>query len=285
MSGAELIAELFNDCSLLDSSQLCGYKQRQYTPKNKNEKHTFLLSSAAGCSEVRLAHIRLNGYPFLEPKEEFGHSSLAVDVMRPRRSDPALAVLTQDGMTVGEVERQEGVVSASQVFFTEHPPPPQPDDAPPPLRLRGIVDLSPFTVTDHTPMDITVDIFRKMGLRQCLVTHNGFRPPDLIKVIKSAALFNRPAPPRSSAGSRAAGPPGLPRGVLHVASSPWSKAAAPWFWFTSDIGKYLSQLMRTQWGGGTEATPLSSAGPPLGFVAFSRFCSRSPVAILTNRVV
>ena len=27
MSGAELIAELFNDCSLLDSSQLCGYKQ------------------------------------------------------------------------------------------------------------------------------------------------------------------------------------------------------------------------------------------------------------------
>lgn len=50
------------------------------------------------------AHIRLNGYPFLEPKEEFEHSSLAVDVMRPRRSDPALAVLTQEGMTVGEVE-------------------------------------------------------------------------------------------------------------------------------------------------------------------------------------
>lgn len=52
------------------------------------------------------AHIRLNGYPFLEPKEEFEHSSLAVDVMRPRRSDPALAVLTQEGMTVGEVEVQ-----------------------------------------------------------------------------------------------------------------------------------------------------------------------------------
>lgn len=53
---------------------------------------------------VLQAHIRLNGYPFLEPKEEFEHSSLAVDVMRPRRGDPALAVLTQDGMTVGEVE-------------------------------------------------------------------------------------------------------------------------------------------------------------------------------------
>lgn len=32
MSGAELISELFNDCSLLDSSQLCGYKQVQPSP-------------------------------------------------------------------------------------------------------------------------------------------------------------------------------------------------------------------------------------------------------------
>ena len=69
-------------------------------------------------------------------------------------------------------KRQEGVVSASTVVFTEHAPA-QAADAPPPLRLRGIMDLSPFTVTDHTPMDITVDIFRKLGLRQCLVTHNG----------------------------------------------------------------------------------------------------------------
>uniref|UniRef100_A0A665U6Q3 Chloride channel protein n=1 Tax=Echeneis naucrates TaxID=173247 RepID=A0A665U6Q3_ECHNA len=156
------------------------------------------VADAFGREGIYEAHIRLNGYPFLEPKEEFEHSSLAVDVMRPRRSDPALAVLTQEGMTVGEVEalvesthysgfpvvvgtfvfiyngrkRQEGVVSSSQVVFTEHTPSQAPD-APPPLRLRGIMDLSPFTVTDHTPMDITVDIFRKLGLRQCLVTHNG----------------------------------------------------------------------------------------------------------------
>lgn len=50
------------------------------------------------------ALIRLKGYPFLEPKEEIEHSSLAKDVMRPRKSDPALAVLTQDGMTLGQVE-------------------------------------------------------------------------------------------------------------------------------------------------------------------------------------
>uniref|UniRef100_A0A7N6A1D1 Chloride channel protein n=1 Tax=Anabas testudineus TaxID=64144 RepID=A0A7N6A1D1_ANATE len=330
MSGAELISELFNDCSLLDSSQLCGYKQVTDRPAGENlytalwqlalalifkmlitvitfgmkvPSGLFIPSMAVGAIAGRLlgvgmeqlayyhhdwvifkgwcsqgadcitpglyamvgaaaclggvtrmtvslvvimfeltggleyivplmaatmtskwvadafgregiyeAHIRLNGYPFLEPKEEFEHSSLAVDVMRPRRSDPALAVLTQDGMTVGEVEtlvesthysgfpvvvsqesqrlvgfvfrrdllisidnarkRQEGIVSTSQVFFSEHAPS-QPPDAPPPLRLRGIMDLSPFTVTDHTPMDITVDIFRKLGLRQCLVTHNG----------------------------------------------------------------------------------------------------------------
>ncbi|CAB1428764.1 unnamed protein product [Pleuronectes platessa] len=171
------------------------------------------VADAFGREGIYEAHIRLNGYPFLEAKEEFDHSSLAVDVMRPRRSDPALAMLTQEGMTVGEVEalvesthysgfpvvvsqesqrlvgfvlrrdllisidnarkRQEGVVSASHVVFTEHAPPQAEDGPAPPLRLRGILDLSPFTVTDHTPMDITVDIFRKLGLRQCLVTHNG----------------------------------------------------------------------------------------------------------------
>lgn len=69
-------------------------------------------------------------------------------------------------------KRQDGIVSASLVVFSEHPPAQAPDSLPL-LRLRGIMDLSPFTVTDHTPMDITVDIFRKLGLRQCLVTHNG----------------------------------------------------------------------------------------------------------------
>ncbi|CAL8241388.1 unnamed protein product [Merluccius merluccius] len=170
------------------------------------------VADAFGREGIYEAHIRLNGYPFLEAKEEFEHKSLAVDVMRPRRADPALAVLTQEGMTVAEAEslvestrysgfpvvvsqesqrlvgfvlrrdllisldnarqRQEGVVSSSQVLFTEHAPA-QAAEAPPPVRLRSILDLSPFTVTDHTAMNITVDIFRKLGLRQCLVTHNG----------------------------------------------------------------------------------------------------------------
>uniref|UniRef100_A0A671N609 Chloride channel protein n=1 Tax=Sinocyclocheilus anshuiensis TaxID=1608454 RepID=A0A671N609_9TELE len=170
------------------------------------------VADALGREGIYEAHIRLNGYPFLEPKEEFSHKTLAMDVMRPRRSDPPLSVIMQDGMSVEEVEsliaetsysgfpvvvshesqrlvgfvqrrdlvisienarqHQEGVVSASRIFFTEYTPP-QPPNSPPPLKLRGIMDLSPFTVTDHTAMDIVVDIFRKLGLRQCLVTHNG----------------------------------------------------------------------------------------------------------------
>ncbi|XP_051553661.1 H(+)/Cl(-) exchange transporter 5-like [Myxocyprinus asiaticus] len=170
------------------------------------------VSDALGRESIYEAHIRLNGYPFLEPKEEFRHKTLAMDVMRPRRSDPPLSVLTQSGMTVEEVERviadttysgfpvtishqsqrlvgfvlrrdlvislenacrhQEGVVSVSTILFTESTPPSTPN-APPAVNLRSILDLSPSTITVHTPMEIVVDIFRKLGLRQCLVTQNG----------------------------------------------------------------------------------------------------------------
>lgn len=33
--------------------------------------------------------------------------------------------------------------------------------------------MAPITVTDQTPMETVVDMFRKLGLRQTLVTHNG----------------------------------------------------------------------------------------------------------------
>ncbi|XP_066496371.1 H(+)/Cl(-) exchange transporter 5 [Tiliqua scincoides] len=170
------------------------------------------VADAIGREGIYDAHIRLNGYPFLEAKEEFSHKTLAMDVMRPRRSDPALTVLTQDSMTVEDAEaivsettysgypvvvsresqrlvgfvlrrdlvisienarkKQDGIVSSSVIYFTDHSPP-LPPSSPSSLKLRSILDLSPFTVTDQTPMEIVVDIFRKLGLRQCLVTHNG----------------------------------------------------------------------------------------------------------------
>ncbi|XP_068103795.1 H(+)/Cl(-) exchange transporter 5-like isoform X1 [Hyperolius riggenbachi] len=170
------------------------------------------VADALGRESIYDAHIHLNGYPFLEAREEFSHKTLAMDVMRPRRNDPTLTVITQDSMTVADIEtainettysgfpvvvsresqrlvgfvlrrdlvisiesarkKQDGIVSTSRIYFTEHTPP-QPPTSPPSLKLRSIMDLSPFTITDQTPMEIVVDIFRKLGLRQCLVTHNG----------------------------------------------------------------------------------------------------------------
>uniref|UniRef100_A0A673LLC9 Chloride channel protein n=1 Tax=Sinocyclocheilus rhinocerous TaxID=307959 RepID=A0A673LLC9_9TELE len=170
------------------------------------------VGDAFGREGIYEAHIRLNGYPFLDAKEEFTHTTLAREVMRPRRNDPPLAVLTQDDMTLAELQniisqtscngfpvivskesqrlvgfalrrditiaienarrKQEGIMLNSRVYFTQHAPT-LPADSPRPLKLRSILDMSPFTVTDHTPMEIVVDIFRKLGLRQCLVTHNG----------------------------------------------------------------------------------------------------------------
>ncbi|MGH0136395.1 UNVERIFIED_CONTAM: hypothetical protein FKN15_030626, partial [Acipenser sinensis] len=62
------------------------------------------VADAIGREGIYDAHIRLNGYPFLEAKEEFTHKTLAMDVMRPRRNDPPLTVLTQDGLKVEDVE-------------------------------------------------------------------------------------------------------------------------------------------------------------------------------------
>ena len=33
--------------------------------------------------------------------------------------------------------------------------------------------MAPIAVTDATPMETVVEMFRKLGLRQALVTHNG----------------------------------------------------------------------------------------------------------------
>ncbi|KAH6936346.1 hypothetical protein HPB50_016208 [Hyalomma asiaticum] len=157
------------------------------------------------------AHIHLNGYPFLDNKEEFAHTTLAADVMQPRRGEGPLCCVTQDSMTVEELECllkttdhngfpvivstesqylvgfvlrkdlslglanarkcQEGVVGSSRALFTSQVPTPW--NGPPPVKLRRILDLAPITVTDQTPMETVIDMFRKLGLRQTLVTHNG----------------------------------------------------------------------------------------------------------------
>ncbi len=42
-----------------------------------------------------------------------------------------------------------------------------------PVKLYKLLDLSPITITDQTPMETVIDMFRKLGLKITLVTHNG----------------------------------------------------------------------------------------------------------------
>jgi len=44
---------------------------------------------------------------------------------------------------------------------------------------------APITVTDQTPMETVIDMFRKLGLRQTLVTRNGL----VLPLFKSKAHF------------------------------------------------------------------------------------------------
>lgn len=170
------------------------------------------VGDALGKKGLYDAHISLNGYPFLDSKEEFAHTALAADIMQPKNSEP-LNVITQDSMTLYEIENLlkitehngfpvvvsqesqylvgfvlrrdlslaiasakkaiDGLQGNSLVVFTPTVPE-LPAHSPPPLKLKKIIDLAPITITDQTPMETVIDMFRKLGLRQTLVTHNGY---------------------------------------------------------------------------------------------------------------
>ncbi|XP_015781787.1 H(+)/Cl(-) exchange transporter 3 isoform X2 [Tetranychus urticae] len=171
------------------------------------------VGDALGKEGIYDAHINLNGYPFLDSKEEFSYTTLAADCMKPLRNDPPLVLLTQDSMTVDDLDSllrnshhngypvvvsresqylvgfvlrkdlQIALISAkrttelyenTRVFFSGNTDIfPGGDGIPQPLNLKRIVDFAPITITDQTPMETVIDMFRKLGLRQVLVTHNG----------------------------------------------------------------------------------------------------------------
>ncbi len=242
------------------------------------------VGDALGKQGVYDAHISLNDYPFLDNKEEFSHTTTASDSMRPKLEEAPLAVLTEDGHTVGDVQamlkstthtgfpvvvsatskylvgfvtrndlvaalakakKSEHVFEYTPVYFrslnadeqtaaissapsagavggmggaiklmkmmvtpygsdgednaasaaqisVQHQHQQQLQQSQQsqqhqqqqhqqqqhllranPLLFKRIVDLAPITVTDQTPMETVIDMFRKLGLRQVLVTHNG----------------------------------------------------------------------------------------------------------------
>ncbi|XP_031357157.1 H(+)/Cl(-) exchange transporter 5 isoform X2 [Photinus pyralis] len=197
------------------------------------------VGDALGRQGIYDAHIALNGYPFLDSKDEFAHTSLAADVMQPKRNE-TLSVITQDSMTLDDIEQLlketehngypivvsresqylvgfvlrrdlnlaianekrmvDGICGQSLVLFTSG----HTIQAlgPPPLKLKRILDMAPITITDQTPMETIVDMFRKLGLRQTLVTHNGrllgvITKKDVLRHVKqmdnedpSSVLFN-----------------------------------------------------------------------------------------------
>ncbi|XP_040583249.1 H(+)/Cl(-) exchange transporter 4 [Lepeophtheirus salmonis] len=173
------------------------------------------VGDALGKSGIYDAHIALNGYPFLDIKEEFEHTTLAADVMQPQ-SNKSLSVLKEDSMSLAEVEeilettehngfpvmtsrepqylvgfvnrrdlslaiqnaksRMDDVNQDTLCLFTNNildPPSLLHHYETTPIQLGKIVDLAPPTITDKTPMETVVDMFRKLGLRQTLVTHEG----------------------------------------------------------------------------------------------------------------
>ncbi|XP_018325354.1 H(+)/Cl(-) exchange transporter 5 isoform X2 [Agrilus planipennis] len=197
------------------------------------------VGDALGRQGIYDAHIAINGYPFLDSKDEFAHTSLAADVMQPKRNG-TLSVITQDSMTLDDVEQLlketehngypvvvskesqylvgfvlrrdlslaianekrmvDGICGQSLILFTTTNP--VQTLGPPPLKLKKILDMAPITITDQTPMETVVDMFRKLGLRQTLVTHNGrllgvITKKDVLRHIKkmdnedpNSVLFN-----------------------------------------------------------------------------------------------
>ncbi|KAL3995624.1 Voltage gated chloride channel family protein [Acanthocheilonema viteae] len=180
------------------------------------------------------AHIDLNGYPFLDNKGEYPYSTVAIQVMKPGPAGGTLRVITQDTMTVGDIEillretnyngfpvvvseenlylvgfcprrdlqlalhsarkSQPYVVTNSIVYFKTDVPETA-DGIPAPLRFHKLIDLAPMTVTDQTPMETVIDMFRKLGLRQVLVTRNGrllgiITKKDILDFMKMGGVEN-----------------------------------------------------------------------------------------------
>lgn len=109
--------------------------------------------------ETLLKETEHNGFPVIVSKE----SQYLVGFVL--RRDLNLAIANAKRMMEG-ITRQSLVVFTSGTNIQTH-------GMPPPLKLKKILDMAPITITDQTPMEAVVDMFRKLGLRQTLVTHNG----------------------------------------------------------------------------------------------------------------
>ncbi|KAJ3048216.1 H(+)/Cl(-) exchange transporter 3 [Rhizophlyctis rosea] len=156
------------------------------------------------------AMIHLNGYPFLDTKTEYRYSTTARDVMT-KFEDLDLVVVGgqnvesldeliqntdckgypiienyQNRILVGWAGRAEMKYAIEQarasstlspntsILFTDAPLSSHDDpDSIQPLDLKPWIDQTPTTITPRFPMELIMELFKKMGLRYVLVTQNG----------------------------------------------------------------------------------------------------------------
>eukprot|EP01134_Creolimax_fragrantissima_P008078 CFRG8078T1 len=153
-------------------------------------------------------HIRLSRYPFLDCKEEYHHDYTASQCMQSHSGAEGLCVITSRDNTihsledllekttftgfplihsverrglVGYVTRRElrraldsakkkGIDKGMRVFFNSNAGIPATHAF---VDLRSCLDPGPIQVSGSTPMEIVIDMFRKIGIRYTLVTIDG----------------------------------------------------------------------------------------------------------------
>uniref|UniRef100_A0AC35U3H2 Chloride channel protein n=1 Tax=Rhabditophanes sp. KR3021 TaxID=114890 RepID=A0AC35U3H2_9BILA len=114
-----------------------------------------------GDIETLLRETDYNGFPVVVSQENHylagfvTRRDLQIALHTARKSQPYIVTNSIVVFSSGNVESTQG------------------SGEPAPLKLRKIMDLAPMTVTSATPMETVIDMFRKLGLRQVLVTKNG----------------------------------------------------------------------------------------------------------------
>ncbi|KAL1923502.1 uncharacterized protein VTP21DRAFT_8482 [Calcarisporiella thermophila] len=185
------------------------------------------VGDAFGKESIYDGIIRLNGFPYLNSKEEYVHHTLASDVMT--RVDD-LVLITATGMTienldellhetdykgfpvvnslgdlalVGYISRSElryaleeartksNVDASSPCYFTSNFPILESSAF---VDLRPWMDLTPITASYKSPMILIVDLFQKMGIRYVLLTMRGQLMGLITKkdVLRHLAILEHP---------------------------------------------------------------------------------------------
>jgi len=161
------------------------------------------VGDAIGKESIYAALIHLNGYPFLDNREEYIHSTLVSQVMT-RQED--MQVITATGHSVDSladllkqsdykgfpvVESRESMLlvgycghaelafalqqartrqdieDTSSCIFADT------EERRDVVDLRPWTDLTPFACGPRFPMELVIELFRKMGLKYILVTQDG----------------------------------------------------------------------------------------------------------------